>query len=106
MHLLFRVGGSNCISAVMTKIFICDESRIHHHDAVFEGCDFADCYDRIAHNVKNAPFNLVGFVGSAFHPMKKCLHALLWALASDKYDASEWIFNIMSDAWKRTVASE
>ncbi len=35
----------------MTKVFICDESRIHHHDAVFEGCDFADCYDRIAHNV-------------------------------------------------------
>ena len=47
----FSKRGSNCISAVMTKIFICDESRIHHHDAVFEGCDFADCYDRIAHNV-------------------------------------------------------
>jgi len=47
----FSKRGSNCISAVMTKIFVCDESRIHHHDAVFEGCDFADCYDRIAHNV-------------------------------------------------------
>jgi hypothetical protein len=33
----FSKRGSNCISAVMTKIFICDESRIHHHDAVFEG---------------------------------------------------------------------
>ena len=39
----FLMRGSNCISTVMTKIFICDESRIHHHDAVFEGCDFADC---------------------------------------------------------------
>jgi hypothetical protein len=47
----FSKRGSNCISAVMTKIFVCVESRIHHHDAVFEGCDFADCYDRIAHNV-------------------------------------------------------
>jgi hypothetical protein len=61
---------------------------------------------KIAHKVKNALFNLMGFVGSAFHPMKKCPHALLWALASDKYDASECIFYIMSDAWKRTVASE
>jgi hypothetical protein len=26
---------------------------------------------KIAHNVKNSPFNLMGFVGSAFHPMKK-----------------------------------
>jgi hypothetical protein len=47
----FSKRGSNCISAVMTKILICDESRIHHHDAVFEGCNFADCYDRIAHNI-------------------------------------------------------
>jgi hypothetical protein len=47
----FSKRGSNCISAVMTKIFICNKSRIHHHDAVFEGCDFADCYDRIVHNV-------------------------------------------------------
>ncbi len=61
---------------------------------------------KIAHNVKNAPFNLMGFVGLAFYPMNKCLHALLWALASDKYDASEWIFSIISDVWKGTVASE
>jgi hypothetical protein len=47
----FSKRGSNCISAVMTKFFVCDESRIHHHDAVLEGCDFSDCYDRIAHNV-------------------------------------------------------
>ncbi len=47
----FSKRGSNCISAVMMKIFICDESRIHHHDAIFEGCNFADCYDRITHNI-------------------------------------------------------
>jgi hypothetical protein len=61
---------------------------------------------KIVHNVKNAPFNLLGFVGSAFHLMKKFPHALLWALASDKYDASKWIFNTISDARKRRVASE
>ncbi len=47
----FSKEGSNCISAVMTKIFICNESRIYHHDAVFEACNFVDCYDRIVHNV-------------------------------------------------------
>jgi len=45
----FSKRGSNFISAVMTKMFICDMARIHHHNAVFEGCDFADCCDRIAH---------------------------------------------------------
>ncbi len=47
----FLKRGSNCISAVITKIFTCDKSRIHHHDTVLEGCDFSECYDRIAHNV-------------------------------------------------------
>jgi hypothetical protein len=60
----------------------------------------------IAHKVKNAPFNLIGCVGLGVHPMKKCLHAQLCAFASDKYDASEIMFNIISDAWNRTVASK
>jgi hypothetical protein len=50
----------------------------------------------IAHKVKNAPFNLIGSVGLGFHPMKKCLHALLCAFASDKYNALEWMFDIIS----------
>jgi hypothetical protein len=29
----FSKKGSNCINAFMTKIFICNKSRIHHHDA-------------------------------------------------------------------------
>jgi hypothetical protein len=28
----FSKKSSNCINAVMTKIFICNKSRIHHHD--------------------------------------------------------------------------
>jgi len=47
----FSKRGSNRISAVMTKIFICDKAHIHHHNAIFEGCNFADCYDRIEHSV-------------------------------------------------------
>ena len=47
----FSKRGSNCISAVMTKICICNESRIHHQDMVLEGCNFAECYERIAHNI-------------------------------------------------------
>jgi hypothetical protein len=34
--------------------------------------------------VKNAPFNLMDFVGSAFHPIKKRSHAQLCAFASDR----------------------
>jgi hypothetical protein len=43
--------GSNCINAVMTKIFIFNESRIHHHDACIAGNDFRDCYDHAAHPI-------------------------------------------------------
>jgi hypothetical protein len=49
----FSKKGSNCIDAGMTKIFICNESRIHHHDhdACIAGNDFGDCYDRAAHPI-------------------------------------------------------
>jgi hypothetical protein len=47
----FSKKGSNCINAVMTKIFICDESRIHHHDACIAGNDFGDYYNHAAHPI-------------------------------------------------------
>ncbi len=47
----FSKRGSYCISAVMMRIFTCDESRIHHHDMVLKGCGFSECYNIIAHNV-------------------------------------------------------
>ncbi len=52
----------------------------------------------IAHRVKKAPFNLMGLVGSVRQPMKKCPQAWLWVFASKRYEASEWIFRIMSEA--------
>ncbi len=52
----------------------------------------------MAHRIKKAPFNLMGLVGSAHQPMKKCPQALLWAFASERYNASEWMLRIMSDA--------
>ncbi len=47
----FSKKGSNCINAVTTKIFICDKSRIHHHDACIAGNDFGDCYDWAVHPI-------------------------------------------------------
>ena len=100
------VGGWGCpISSSMSqKNVACLQLRNNAPSSASAADAPTNC--KIAHNVKNALFNLMGFVGSAFHPMKKCLHALLWALASDNYDASEWIFNTMSDTWKRMVASK
>jgi hypothetical protein len=47
----FSKKGSNCINAVMIKNFICNKSRIHHHDACIAGNDFRDFYDQAAHPV-------------------------------------------------------
>jgi hypothetical protein len=43
--------GSNCINAIMTKIFICNESSIHHHDTCIADNNFGDCYDWAAHPI-------------------------------------------------------
>jgi hypothetical protein len=52
----------------------------------------------ITHRVKRAPFNLMGLVGSARQPMKKCPQTWLWAFASKRYKASKWILRIMLEA--------
>jgi hypothetical protein len=44
---------------------------------------------KIAQSMKKALFNLIGFVGSGFQPMKKFTHVQLCAFDSDKYDALE-----------------
>ncbi len=100
-----NVGGCGCpiSSSVSLKIVACLQMRNNAPNSA--SAMEATTNRRIAHSVENAPFNLMGFVGSAFHPMKKCPHALLWAFAADKYDASKWMLRIMSKAWKRTVAS-
>ncbi len=58
----------------------------------------------MVHSVKNGPFNLMGSPSFGSHPKKKSPHAQLWAFVSDRYDASECMFNTMSDARNCTVA--
>ncbi len=35
----------------MTKLFICDKSRIHHHDACIAGNVIGNCYDQAAYPI-------------------------------------------------------
>ena len=64
----------------MTKIFICDEARIHHHNAVFEGCDFADCYDRIAHNVAGISLRAWGIPQPAINILLETMETMRFFL--------------------------
>ena len=55
---------------------------------------------------KNAPLSSIGSPSIGIEPMKKCPQVRLRACGSDRYDASEWMFITMSDAWNLTFASE
>jgi hypothetical protein len=57
---------------------------------------------RIEHSAWNAPFSCIGSPFFGNQPSKKCPRTRLWALGSDKYDASDWMLRIMSDARKHT----
>ncbi len=59
----------------------------------------------MVHSVKNGPLNLMGSPSFGSHPKKKWPHARLWEFVSERYDASECMFNTMSDAQNHTVAS-
>ena len=53
---------------------------------------------RMAHIVKNAPFNQMGSPSMGDNPIKKCPQALLQASASKIYKASKCTFMIMLEA--------
>ncbi len=52
----------------------------------------------ILHSVKNAPFSLIGVPSIGKEPINKCPLARLRAFDSKRYEASLWMFNIMSEA--------
>ncbi len=58
----FSKKDSICINAIMTKLFICNRSRIHHHDTCIAGNVFGDCYDQAAHPI--AAISLQSFKAS------------------------------------------
>ncbi len=72
----FSKKGSNCINAVMTKIFICDGSRIHHHDACIAGNDFGDCYDQSAHPIAALSLRSFGVPQSAINVLLKTMETM------------------------------
>jgi hypothetical protein len=47
-----------------------------------------------------APFKQMGVPSFGIQPLKKCTHVQLRASSSERYDVSEWMLRIMTDAWK------
>jgi hypothetical protein len=44
----------------MTKIFVCKETRIHHHDACIAGKNFGNCHDWAAHLITTISLQSLG----------------------------------------------
>jgi hypothetical protein len=76
----FSKKGSNCINAIMTKIFICNKSRIHHHDTCIAGNDFGGCYDRAAHPIAAISLQSFGVPQSAINVLLKTMETMRFFL--------------------------
>jgi hypothetical protein len=76
----FSNQGSNCINAIMTKIFICIKSRIHHHDACIADNDFGDCYDWAAHPNATISFQSFGVPQPAINVLLKTMETMRFFL--------------------------
>jgi hypothetical protein len=64
----------------MTKVFICDESRIHHQDACITGNDFGNCYDRAAHPIAAILLQCFGFPQSAINVLLETMETMQFFL--------------------------
>jgi hypothetical protein len=75
----FSKKGINCINAVTTKIFICDEFKIHHHNACITCKDFGDCYNRAAHPVAAVLLQSFGIPQLAINVLLGTMETMLFA---------------------------
>ena len=80
----FSKKSSNCINAVMTKIFICNKSRIHHHDACIAGNNFRDCYcyDRAAHPIATILLQSFGVPQPAINVLLETMETMRFYLCT------------------------
>ena len=60
---------------------------------------------RMVHRVKIAPFSPITSPSFGIYPRKKWSHVLLLPFLTERYDASEWMSRIISDAQKSIIAS-
>jgi hypothetical protein len=87
----FLKRGSNCISTAMTKIFICNESRIHHHDAILKVATL-----QIAMIESRTTLLVFPFKHGAFHNRGSTYYSKLWRQCDSFYGQDlESLSNLM-----------
>jgi hypothetical protein len=94
----FSKKGSNCINAVMTKIFVCDKSRIHHHDACISGNDFGDCHDRAAHPIAAVSLLSFGVPQPAINVLLKTMETMRFYLHTG-FGKSKTSYGSTNEEW-------
>ena len=60
---------------------------------------------KMVHRVKMAPSSQIASPSFGIHPRKKWSHAMILPFLTERYEASEWMLRIISDAQKCMVAS-
>jgi hypothetical protein len=82
----------------MTKIFICDESRIHHHDACIAGNDFGDCYDRAAHLIAAISLRSFGVPQPAINVLLKTMETMRFYVHTG-FGKSKTSYGVIHEEW-------
>jgi hypothetical protein len=94
----FSKKGSNCINAVMTKIFICNKSRIHHHDACIAGNNFGDCYDQAAHSIAAISLQSLGVPQPAINILLETMETMRFYLRM-RFGESKTSYGSTHEEW-------
>jgi hypothetical protein len=64
----------------MEKIYICDKSRIHYHDACIAGNNFRGCYDWAAHPIAAILLQSFGVPQPAINVLLKTIETMRFYL--------------------------
>jgi hypothetical protein len=88
----FAKKGSNCVNAVITKIMVCNESRMHHHATCIGGNDFGDCYDRVEYPPASIALQSWGVA-------REPIQVLLLAMQTMRFFSPHWVWLVYRIIW-------
>ena len=92
------VGGCGCPSSRNVSLMILDYFLFKNNAPSYTSAANSAKILSIWHSVNIAPFKWMGCLSCGLYTRKKFLDSQIFAYLSDKYDASDWMIRIMSDA--------
>ena len=88
---VYAKKGSHCDNTTMTKVFLCDLSRIMRHPAAITAADLGECYNRMSHPTTSIAMQSWGVPKSEVKVALTALQLMQFCLRTGSGESPEFL---------------